>query len=131
MGNLQDERLALSSHLKTNFTTIPIKWENRPFDQDIKEFVEIFIRPGKATPTSISNTQISYERIGLLILSVFTPKGTGTDRNKEIADELEELFLKETIGQSTFNESEYIPVGEIEERYRGNLLLYYRWKKCV
>ena len=131
MGILQDERADISTHLSDGFSTVPIQWENKKFNQNIKEFVDFLIRPGRAIPISLGNTQISYEKIGLLVLSIFTPKDSGTDRNKEIADELITLFLKQQVGDSTFNDFEYIPVGDAEERYRGNLLLYYRWKKCI
>jgi len=131
MGLLQTERADLATYLNSNFTTVPIRWENKKFNQNIEEFVDFFIRPGKASPISLGNTLISYEKIGLLVLSIFTPKDSGTDRNKKIADELITLFLKQQVGDSTFNEFDYVPVGEMEERYRANLLLYYRWKKCI
>jgi hypothetical protein len=131
MGILQDERTDIWTHLKSGFTSCPIRAENKKFNQNIEEFVDFFIRPGRGIPVSLGNTLISYEKIGILVLSIFTPKDTGTDRNKQLADELITLFLKQQVGDSTFNYFEYIAVGESEERYRGNLLLYYRWKKCI
>lgn len=132
MGVYQDERKDIESYLKTNFTTTSIKFDNVDFDQRaVNEFVDVFIRPGRKIATTVGGSQITYESRGQLVLSIFVKKGTGSDRARKIADDLQSLFLKQQIGSCTFESAELINVGEIEEWYRNNLYLYYRWKKCI
>jgi len=132
MGVYQDERKDIESYLKTNFTTTAIKFDNADFDQrNIVEFIDVFIRPGQKIATTVGGSQITYEARGQLVISIFVKKGTGTDRVRKIADDLQTLFLKKQIGSCTFESAELINVGEVEEWYRNNLYLYYRWKKCI
>jgi len=132
MGVYQDERKDIESFLSTNFTTTSIKFDNVDFNQRVvNEFVEMFLRPGRKIATTVGGDQITYQSFGQLVLSIFVKKGTGSDRARAIADELQNLFLKQQIGSCTFESAELINVGEDKEWYRNNLYLYYRWKKCI
>lgn len=132
MGNLQDERAAIEAFLNTNYSSTAIHWDNVDFDQSsVSEYIAPFIRNGKTFPTSLGGNQISYESTNSLVISIFTKKGIGSDKNREIADTLISLFLKQQIGYATFYDFHYVNVGDVEEWYRGNLILFYRWKKCI
>lgn len=135
MGNFQSERQLIESFLQNNFTLTEIAWDNIAFDEkSVKEYISCFIRSGRKTPISLGGNSIAYEANGQLVISIYTKKGEGSDRNREIADSLESLFLPLQLGVGesiTFNESEYITVGDTQEWYRGNFFLYYKWKKCI
>jgi len=89
-------RRVIENYIKANYTETAIKYENVDLDtSDLDEFIAVFDKPSFAESTGMGET--SSLTGGNLIIQIFTPLNTGTDRAREIADILATALDGEVI----------------------------------
>ncbi len=87
-----DERRAIEGRLADNFATLPIRFENVPFEQPHDAgFVSLSIRPGQARQASTGPNPL-HRYTGTIQVDVFVPEDTGTQAARAHADTLEAIF---------------------------------------
>lgn len=118
--SISNLRLNIESHLSTNFTTYPIKYENVAFETPTNSpWVACHIKRNKL-PTPELN-QASYEVNGILIFQVFTPLNSGTVTSNAILDQLAGLYNDQIISNIWFHDADITDVGNGETWYQVNL----------
>lgn len=113
-------RPAIETHLSTNFTTYPIKYENISFKPPTNSpWIACHIKRSRL-PTPEVN-QGSYEVLGILMIQIFTPLHSGMVTSNAIADTLASLYNDKTISNIWFRDADIIDVGESDTWYQVHL----------
>lgn len=87
-------RDAIISYLKTNWTSTQIAWPNTSFDpSEQTPFIAPNILFGDSVLGEMCDDGVDI-RTGILIIQIFTPKGSGSKTAYTYADALETLFRR-------------------------------------
>ena len=113
-------RQDIETHLTTNFTAYPIKYENVSFKPpNNTPWIACHIKRNSLPTPEINQT--NYEVSGLLIIQVFTPLDSGTVESNSIVNTLATLYSNQSIINTWFKDAEIIDVGESDTWYQVNL----------
>jgi len=123
-------RVMIETIFKNGWSTrTPVKFENTNFDQPARsEWVALFIRWGASEQASIGPDGYRMERhVGVVLIQVFSPKGSGLKRHNENLDFAAALFRMQTQNDTTngveitFRTPERTYQGESKEMLQENL----------
>ncbi len=134
MGAFDDERRAFEARLAANFTTLPIKYENVPFDQPTTPWIAITVLPAGGERISIGTTVKRHRYVGNLQIDIFVPEDTGTSAVRGYADTIDTIFRDQQFsagssGTITCRTPAYVPGGVKDGYYWAILTVaYYRDK---
>lgn len=121
-------RAVIEKHLKDNFTTCGIKYENVPLDVKGRDsWIAVFDKPAVSTSLEFGD-DTPYLSGGSLIINIFTPLDIGTKLSRAIAQELANLIGQKELGGFIFQEPELHPVVSRNEAtwYQVNLVIPYQ-----
>jgi len=90
---------AVETYLSTNWSATSIRTINKD-DAPALPFIECYFKPGNVTGLEINGVG---ERVGALMINIFTKKGVGTDEGLYYGGMLEDLFWHHTISNSNGN----------------------------
>jgi|LGVD01.1.fsa_nt_gb hypothetical protein len=117
-------REIVESYLHDNFTLCQVKYENVPLDTSkLDEWIAVFDKPTFSESTGLGMQ--SALTGGVLVFQIFTPRGTGTQRAREIANELVSLFGEESISGVALLTPELHSVPNNESWHQKNLQVPY------
>lgn len=118
--SLATVRQSIETHLSTNFTSYPIKYENIPFDApDNTSWIACHIKRNILPTPELDS---SYEVVGMLILQVFTPLNSGMVVSNTIIDSLAVLYNNQyNISNLWFGDADIDDVGKSDVWYQVNL----------
>lgn len=95
MSGYADERQAIEGRLAANFNTIPIRFENGPF-QDVKTaYCAIFVLRGEGHQITLGNAPQLNRWAGLIVVQVFTPENTWTNLAAGYCDTIAGIFRRQ------------------------------------
>lgn len=124
MLDYTEVRRIFESYLKTYFTTCKIKFENVPLDtSELLEWIAIFDKPISAESTGMQETTAL--TTGVLIIQIFTPIDTGTERSREIAEILATLLGDENLSGISLATPELHNASPDPSFFQQNLIVPY------
>ncbi len=134
MGAFDDERRAFEARFAANFTALPIKYENIPFDQPVTGWVAITVIPAGGGRSSIGTTVKRHRYVGNLQIDIFVPEDTGTSAARSHADTIDTIFRDQQFsagvsGTITCNTPVYVTGGVEDGFYRAILTTPYHRDK--
>ena len=134
MGAFDDERRAFEARMSANFSALPIKYENVPFNQPVTGWVAFTIIPVGGDRITIGTTVKRYRYIGNLQIDIFVPEDTGSAVCRAHADTIESIFRDQQFsagvsGTITCRTPAYITGGVGGGYYRGILNIPYQRDK--
>jgi hypothetical protein len=124
------ERETVETTLGDGFTEVPISWANIA-PKRVNEYVHPVIQSGKTSQITMGGVTKAYRRIGVVTFQIFVPKNSGTKRSREIGDLISGLFMGKQIDDIIFENVEFAHVGDVEESFQSNVVVTYKWTKCV
>jgi len=117
-------RRVVENHLNANYSTTAIQYENTGLDKEgLTEWVAVFDKPTFAESTGMGET--SALTGGVLILPIFTPVGTGTERSRQIAEALAAVLGDTDLGGVSLGTPELHGAPKNESWYQQNLQVPY------
>ena len=102
MSGFAAERQAIEARLSANFTAIPIRYENVPFQETQAAYCALFIRRGEGNQITLGNSPQLQRWAGVIIAQVFVPEDGGTQTALGHADTIAAVFNRQefSAGQS-------------------------------
>lgn len=92
MSGFADERRAIEERMAANFTAIPCRYENAPF-QDLKTpYCALWVRRGEGRQITLGDTPQLQRWVGVIMVQVFVPVDTGTQAALQHADSIAAVF---------------------------------------
>jgi len=117
-------RRVVENHLSANFTTCPVQYENTQLDKEgLTEWVAVFDKPVFSESTGMGET--SALTGGVLIIPIFTPLGTGTERSRQIAEALAAVLGNQELSGVALGAPELHNAPNNESWYQQNLQVPY------
>ncbi len=96
---IKNANISIELHFKTEWgTRTPILYAEVPHAPQTGEHVKIEVLPETATRKNIGQTDVFFRFHGIIVVSIFVPQGKGTARVRELADEVNKIFLGEQVG---------------------------------
>lgn len=102
----------VEGYIGKEFRTLPVIYENT-FTGPEEEHVEISLDDVSGSTEAIGSSK--YFVTGLLIVEIYTKKGNGTQKAREVASELSALIYPDCIPGVYFEEKIFNSVGPIAE----------------
>lgn len=130
---LQNIRKLTETEFKTywdaNFASMKVRWPNVAWKQPADEFVQFTIQWGVANQLTIGSTK-KEEQAGIVVITVHTPLGGGSNRALEIADGAQAAFRYKQLSQGTtvvnFYECAVGAMGENATHFAMNVYCRFR-----
>jgi hypothetical protein len=123
------EQIAIENYFATGFTACAVKYENVEF-VPVQEtsFAELKIVDFSSHQAEISGLSTALHRsTGLIIISIHTSQGTGTQAARLLADKAATVFRRKQFSGITTRSPVVRNAGEVEEWYVVRVLCsYYR-----
>ena len=95
-------RSTIESHFSNNWSHTPVEYDNVPLNLDnVKEYVSLVILETKSAQTSLGPDG-EYTISGFVVVSIYTARGTGTNRSKQLADYVANIFRGVKIDSTLF-----------------------------
>lgn len=118
--SVESLRSTIESHVNSNYTTYPIKYENLPFTTPVNSpWLSCSIKRNTlATPELSQDTP---EIVGLLVFQVFVPKFSGLVESNKIVDTLASTYSDTIISRIWFKDAEITDVGTDKNWYQVNI----------
>ena len=117
-------RRLVENQLNTYYSTTAIQLENTVLDKDgLTEWVAVFDKPTFAESTGMGES--SYLIGGILVIPIFTPIGSGTERSRQIAESLVAVIGDTTLGGIILGTPELHSAPNNESWYQQNLQVPY------
>jgi len=117
-------RKVVETVIVNNFTECPIKLENSYLaTKDIPEWIAVFDKTNYSDTTGMGEE--TYLLNGIVTVQINTKLNTGTERAKEIAKSLSDLFNSKEIEGIAFHNPELYNAPETEHWYRHHLVIRY------
>lgn len=117
-------RRLVENKLSESYSATAIQYENTVLDKDgLTEWVAVFDKPTFIESTGMGETSALTE--GILIIPIFTPIGTGTERSRAIAEALETVLANTDIGGISLGNAELHPAAPNESWFQQNLQVPY------
>ena len=113
MNDYTSVRRTTEMYIVANYTTTYIRLENEGIPSDTPEFIAL--RDQATFSESMGMGESAMHLGGVMLVDIFTAKGSGTNRSRTIASEIADLLASETIEMISFTEAELHTVGEIED----------------
>ncbi len=134
MGAFDDERRAFEARLAANFTALPIRYENVPFNQPTTGWVAITVIPAGGDRISVGTTVKRHRYLGNLQIDIFVPEDSGTSTARGHADTIEAIFRDQQFsagvsGTITCRTPTYVTGGVENGYYRAILTTPYQRDK--
>lgn len=124
MIDFTEIRRIIETFLQDNFTACPIKQENIPLVPDNpKEWIAVFEKSSFSESTGLGED--SYHLGGVFTFQIFTTLGTGTQRARELAVDLSDLFNSTDISGIAMQTPELYPGPDDPQWYRHHLVIRY------
>lgn len=114
------ERASIESRLQDNWSTTTIKIENVPFKTptDQSPWIRLTIIDGESNQIDLAGL---HRRVGIIIISVFTQKNSGTVTARTYADTIAAIYRSARFGNVVCYSPTIIRVGTTEEWYQLNI----------
>jgi hypothetical protein len=102
MSGFADERQAIEARLAANFSAIPIRYENAPFQEMATAYCAVFVRRGAGNQITLGPAPQLNRWAGLIIVQVFVPEDTGTQTIAGYCDSIADVFRRQefSVGAS-------------------------------
>ena len=95
MSGYADERRAIEARLAANFSAIPIRYENAPFQESDEAYCAVFVRRGQGHQITLGPAPQLNRWAGLIIVQVFVPEDTGTQAAAGYCDSIADVFRRQ------------------------------------
>jgi len=124
-------RSAVAARLATNWTTMPIAYENRDFTPPTSGgWIELTVI-GNTGQTLGIGSAVMVRDTGLISINVYTPEGSGTATGRGYADTLAALFEHERFSGITTYAATLTTRGVVNGWHQLNLTIPYRSNRNV
>jgi len=111
MIDFTSTRRTIEMYLDSNFTTVPIVFENVGVPEDADEFIAVRDAATDSQQMELGGDVVRKD--GVLLIDIYTPLDNGTNRSRVLADELAALIELQQISDVAFRESELHTVGPV------------------
>jgi len=123
-------RRAIEVYLNTNFTTVPIHFENVAVDDSV-DLTSGYIAITDTGTESISmgmQEEVTHVN-GMVVIQIYTVLGSGTQTSRSIASELETLLAGEDLSGLQLGEPVLESFGQVDgaDFYQQNLTFPYQF----
>lgn len=123
-------RRALEVYLNTNFTTVPVKFENVNIDNSVDltgGFIAMHDTGTDSLGTGLQETVALVK--GMIVIQIFTALGSGTQTSRSIASELETLLAGEDLSGLQLGEPVLESFGQVDgaDFFQQNLTFPYQF----
>lgn len=114
------ERASIESKLQDNWSTTIIKFENVPFNvpTDKSSWIRLTIIDGESNQIDLAGL---HRRVGIIVISIFTQKDSGTATAKTYADTIASIYRGTRFGNVVCYSPTIIRVGTTEEWHQLNV----------
>lgn len=120
-------RRIVEETFSNNFSACPVKFENTTLPKAVgkapKEYIAIFDNPAYSDSTGMGET--TYLNAGIVIIQIFTPINTGTERSRAIAQLISDFLSSQSIEGMEFGTPELHPAPKNDSWYQQNLNIPY------
>ena len=100
MSGFEQERQAIEERLASNYTALPIRFENAPFRETSTAYCALFIRRGEGRQVTLGDGAQHHRWTGLIIVQVFYPEDTGTAAALQQATTIGDIFRRQEFSVS-------------------------------
>lgn len=117
-------RQTIEKHLGSNFSTCPMQRENVAINErQPNEYISLYDTITQSETISVGVVKCN----GMLTITINTKLGIGTNRSREIAENLDSLLANQEISDIVFKESELksLPIKKDARHYQQVLLIPY------
>lgn len=95
-------RATIETHISDNWTATPVAYDNVDLDTSgLSEYISINLVEGDNVQATLGDIG-TYQAVGVLVIMIFTDKGIGSSRARQLADQLSSLFRGSKIDGMTF-----------------------------
>lgn len=116
-----DAQIAIESCFATGFTACAVKYQNVDFDPEANDtYVELQVKDGSSRRASIGPDPLM-RSLGIISVNVYTPKNTGTNAGRVLADKAAAVFRDQIFSGITCRSPVVRNVGPREGRYVTNM----------
>lgn len=119
-------RRLIETFLNDNYSSTVIQYENTYVDVvNVSEYISINDVTSDTYPTDMGGGTITVH--GAIVIQIYTELGSGTQRGREIASELTDLFKSESLSGLNLTVPEFNSFGQVEgaDYYQHNLTIPY------
>lgn len=95
----QNERLAIETYLKANWTSTPIGYDGQPFTP-VNNSIRLTITSGATRQGSIGRTANRIDHLGMATFQIITEGGKGSAAWRGYAETLMGLFFEKTLSSA-------------------------------
>lgn len=119
-------RRSIETYLATNFTAVPIQYENTHIGE-VKEFIALFDQESMSDQSEMGSDVVIVH--GGLIIQIFTPLGEGSQRGRELASLLSNMINTLETDVLRFETAVLASIGQVEDAdyYQQNLTIPYTY----
>lgn len=116
------ERAVLESYFHDNWTETEVAYDNVDFDPSTDAWVRFKIQNGDSVQADINHSNPLYRHIGVVMVQVFVPVKSGTNRARELADTVSNMFRRVQPGHGiTLRTPSIFTVGPNNEWFQVNV----------
>jgi hypothetical protein len=113
--------------LVDDWTETPVAWPNREYRPVAGEpWVRAVVLPAQSRQMTLGSTSRRFDYVGVAVVQVFVPAGTGDVEARRLAVIAEDLFRGRTVDDTTFGSPYMNPVGTDGAWYQVNVVIPYR-----
>lgn len=117
-------RRIVEDTLKTSFTSCSIQFENVTLNKsDLTEWVAVFDAQSFSDSTGFK--EVAAYTKGVVIIAIFTPLNTGTERSRQLAEDLSTILANKNIEGVQFDTPELHNAAPNETWFQQNLHVPY------
>jgi hypothetical protein len=120
-----DERLAIENRLQEFWNYTPIAWENVDFDiPNNSDWIRLNILNGDSGYTALGGLK---RHTGVLLIQVFTPVNTGTNKVREYSDTIANIFDSRSFSDIVCDVASVQNIGADDGFHQVNVTIPY-WR---
>lgn len=106
-------RRATESHIAENFDTVPVKYENVDVPSHASEYIALRDQASFSDSLEMGATAANHLS-GVMMVDIFTLRGLGTQKSRELATELDVLLSNQQIEFISFQGAALHTVGDVD-----------------
>ena len=120
-----NERLAIEDRLQEYWSYTDIAWVNVDFDvPNNKDWIKLNILNGSSSYRAINGLK---RHAGVILIQVFTPVNTGTNKVREYSDTIASIFDSKTFSDVVCDVASIVTIGADDRFYQVNVTIPY-WR---
>ncbi len=130
MIDYTEPRRALEMYVNTNFSAVPVIFENVAVDESVDlsgGFIDFTDLGGSNVKMDISGDESQVK--GNIVIRIYTPLGSGTQQGRQIASTLDTLLKGQTLSGLHLMEPVFESFGQVEgaDFFQQNLTFPYQF----